>query len=132
MLAARLVDRLAEIAAETTKWRRAHHRHVLRQQRQLQRVPIYRYQDAFPAGTTASAASSADPGSAPPDVTLNKSFNLPWGNHELRTRGRVQRLQLRQLGHLRLVRFVVSPSAFGELSKAGDARVLQLALRYSF
>ena len=25
-----------------------------------------------------------------------------------------------------------SPSAFGESSKAGDARVLQLALRYSF
>jgi hypothetical protein len=101
--------------------------------------------------TSASAQfTDAPPGGAPfraivrlpwqkgTDLTVTKNFKLPWERHTLQ-------LRVDAFNVFNNVNFttnnsgsggyslsLASPSTFGEFSKAGDARVLQLALRYSF
>jgi hypothetical protein len=104
----------------------------------------------FKSTSAASQFTDAPPGGAPyraivrlpwqknTDLTITKDFHLPWER---------QALQLRAdaFNAFNNVNFSInnsttggyslslaSPSTFGEFSKAGDARVLQLALRYSF
>ena len=67
------------------------------------------------------------------DVSLNKSFALPWENHKVSLRADAFNvLNFVNWDTSGLSVSLSSPSTSGEFSKAGDARVLQLALRYSF
>lgn len=72
------------------------------------------------------------------DVTVTKDFHLPWERHTIQLRADAFNvfnnvnfsINNSSTGGYSLS--LSSPSTFGEFSKAGDARVLQLALRYSF
>jgi hypothetical protein len=69
------------------------------------------------------------------DLTVVKDFHLPWEHHSLQIRGDA-------FNAFNFVNFVgtgtgislslSNPSTFGEFNTAADARVLQLAARYSF
>ena len=104
----------------------------------------------FKSTTAASQFTDAPPGGAPfraiarlpwqknTDLTVTKNFRLPWEHHLLQ-------LRVDAFNVFNNVNFTTnnsttggyslslsSPNTFGEFSKAADARVLQLALRYSF
>jgi hypothetical protein len=65
------------------------------------------------------------------DAAVSKNFPLPWEHQSLQLRGEAFNV-------LNFVNFsgaslsISTPGTFGEFSSASDARVLQLALRYSF
>jgi hypothetical protein len=66
------------------------------------------------------------------DVTVRKSFKMPWEGHSLEVRADAYNVFNNVNFNSGLSLSLASPSTFGEFSKAGDARVLQLAMRYSF
>ena len=67
------------------------------------------------------------------DLSAAKSFKMPWEGHRLELRGEAFNV-------FNKVNFLASgislslanPTIFGQYSMAADARVLQLALKYSF
>jgi hypothetical protein len=92
------------------------------------------YQDAFPGGNGLRGIVRG-PWQRNADVTLAKSFDLPWEHHKLTLRAdafNVFNFVNFDVTSTSLSLALSSPSTFGEFSKAGDARVLQLSLRYSF
>ncbi|MBV8817847.1 MAG: hypothetical protein JO022_05780, partial [Acidobacteriaceae bacterium] len=96
------------------------------------------YQDAFPGGTGERGIVRM-PWQKNVDLTLTKVFRMPWENHTLTFRADAFNVfnfvnfindNSNSINGLSLA--LSSPSTFGEFAKAADARVLQLALRYSF
>ncbi len=65
------------------------------------------------------------------DMAANKIFPLPWEGHALQFRaGAFNAFNFVNFTNVSLT--LSSPSTFGNFTAAADARVLQLALRYSF
>ncbi|MDE3196743.1 MAG: hypothetical protein KGN84_10390, partial [Acidobacteriota bacterium] len=65
------------------------------------------------------------------DLTVTKDFFLPWEHHTLQFRADAFNA-FNNVNFTGISLSLSSPSNFGEFSTAQDARVLQLALRYSF
>jgi hypothetical protein len=65
------------------------------------------------------------------DISVTKNFQLPWERHTLQ-------LRVEAFNAFNFVNFtnlslgLSSPSTFGEFTAAADARVLQMAMRYTF
>jgi hypothetical protein len=65
------------------------------------------------------------------DAAVTKNFPLPWEHHSLQFRGEAFNL-FNSVNFATPSLSISTPGTFGEFSSAADARVLQLALRYSF
>jgi hypothetical protein len=65
------------------------------------------------------------------DASVLKVFPTPWEGHTIQLRGEAFNL-FNNVNFTDPSLVLSSPSTFGEFAAAGDARVLQLALRYSF
>ena len=65
------------------------------------------------------------------DLTVTKDFRLPWEHHSLQFRADAFNV-FNNVNFTGISLSISSPGTFGEFSTAQDARVLQLALRYSF
>ena len=65
------------------------------------------------------------------DVTILKNFALPWEHHSLQLRADAFNV-FNFVNFTGISLSLSSPTTFGEFSSAQDARVLQMALRYSF
>ncbi|HEY3840232.1 MAG TPA: hypothetical protein VGL72_26850, partial [Bryobacteraceae bacterium] len=91
-----------------------------------------------PPGGAAYRAIARLPWQKNTDLTITKDFHLPWERQALQLRADAFNafnnvnfsINNSSTGGYSLS--LASPGTFGEFSKAGDARVLQLALRYSF
>ncbi len=70
------------------------------------------------------------------DVAVSKSFRLPWEGHRVDLRGEAFNLfnnvNFLTGGTNPISLSLATPTTFGQFASAADARVLQLALRYSF
>jgi Carboxypeptidase regulatory-like domain len=103
----------------------------------------------FKSTSAATSFVDAPPGGAPyraivrlpwqknTDVTVRKTFTLPWEHHMLEIRAdaynvfnNVNFTSSTSTSGVSLN--LASPSTFGEFSKTSDARVLQVAMRYTF
>ncbi|HKD09787.1 MAG TPA: carboxypeptidase-like regulatory domain-containing protein [Bryobacteraceae bacterium] len=65
------------------------------------------------------------------DLTVTKDFHLPWERHTLQFRADAFNA-FNTVNFTGISLSLSSPNSFGEFSSTQDARVLQLALRYSF
>jgi Carboxypeptidase regulatory-like domain len=71
------------------------------------------------------------PGQVNFDLSLGKSFKMPFENHRLTLRGEA----FNAFNHVNFTTpnlSLATPSTFGELTKTTDPRVMQFALRYEF
>jgi hypothetical protein len=88
------------------------------------------YVDAY-AGGSGTRAIVRMPWQKNVDLAVTKSFPLPWEHHSLM-------LRVEAFNAFNFVNFtnislaLTSPSTFGDFTAASDARVLQMALRYTF
>lgn len=88
------------------------------------------YQDSYP-GQTGFRGIVRLPWQRNVDLAVQKDFAMPWERHSLQFRAEA-------FNAFNFVNFTTislslsNPGTFGEFSAAQDARVLQLALRYSF
>jgi hypothetical protein len=85
-----------------------------------------------PPGGAAFRAIVRMPWQKNTDLTVRKQFKMPWEGHMLEVRADAYNVFNNVNFSSGLSLSLASPSTFGEFSKAGDARVLQLAMRYSF
>ena len=65
------------------------------------------------------------------DAAVSKSFPIPWEHQSLQFRAEAFNV-FNYVNFTNVSLSVSSPGTFGEFTAAADARVLQLALRYSF
>ena len=65
------------------------------------------------------------------DASVMKTFALPWERHTLQFRAEAFNV-LNFVNFTSVSLSLSSPGTFGEFSAAQDARVMQMALRYSF
>jgi hypothetical protein len=82
-------------------------------------------------GTVGTRGILRVPGAINFDTSISKSFRMPFEGHRLTMRGEA----FNATNHVNFTTPNVSlatPSTFGELTKTGDARVMQFALRYEF
>jgi hypothetical protein len=82
-------------------------------------------------GTTGTRAIVRLPGSTNIDISIMKTFALPWEGHRLQFRAEA----FNAFNHVNLydpVLDVYNTAQFGEFQAAQPARVMQLSLRYSF
>ena len=82
-------------------------------------------------GTVGTRGIVRVPGSVNFDVSVSKSFRMPWEGHRVSVRGEA----FNAFNHVNFTTPNVSlatPSTFGELTAAAPARVMQFALRYEF
>uniref|UniRef100_Q02AQ7 TonB-dependent transporter Oar-like beta-barrel domain-containing protein n=1 Tax=Solibacter usitatus (strain Ellin6076) TaxID=234267 RepID=Q02AQ7_SOLUE len=82
-------------------------------------------------GTDGTRGIVRVPGSVNFDMSVSKSFRLPWEGHRVSIRGEA----FNAFNHVNFTTPNVSlatPSTFGELTKTADPRVMQFALRYEF
>jgi hypothetical protein len=97
----------------------------------------------FSATTASTSFADAVPGAAGArntfrlpwqrnvDLTVTKDFRLPWEHHAVQFRADAFNV-FNYVNFTGIGLSLSSPGTFGEFSSAQDARVLQLALRYSF
>ena len=82
-------------------------------------------------GQTGSRSLLRGPSSTNLDIAIGKTFKMPMEGHTLQVRGEAfNALNIVNFGGLSTT--VSSPTTFGQFSSAGDARVIQLAMRYEF
>ena len=86
--------------------------------------------DALP-GATGARNTFRLPWQRNVDLTVTKDFRLPWEHHSLQFRADAFNV-FNNVNFTGISLSISSPGTFGEFSTAQDARVLQLALRYSF
>ena len=82
-------------------------------------------------GTTGTRAIVRLPGIANVDISLMKSFSMPWEGHRLAFRAEA----FNAFNHVNLYNPILdnnNTATFGEFQNALPARVLQLSMRYSF
>ena len=93
---------------------------------------LSQFQDGLP-GATNPRNTFRLPWQNNVDLTVTKDFTLPWEHHTLQFRADAfNAFNAVNFDPSSISLSLSSPSSFGEFSKALDARVLQLALRYSF
>jgi hypothetical protein len=83
-----------------------------------------------PGGTTGTRAIVRLPGVTNIDISLMKSFALPWEGHRISVRGEA----FNAFNHVNLYNPIldINSGQFGEFQAAMPARVMQLSMRYSF
>ena len=82
-------------------------------------------------GTTGTRAIVRLPGISNIDISLMKTFALPWEGHRLSLRGEA----FNAFNHVNLYNPILdinNTGQFGEFQAAMPARVMQLSMRYSF
>jgi hypothetical protein len=90
------------------------------------------YQDAYPGGTGQRAIVRM-PWNRNVDLAVTKDFKLPGERFHQSLQFRGEAFNAFNFVNYTTVSLSMSnPGTFGEFQTAGDARVLQLALRYSF
>ena len=88
------------------------------------------FRDAYP-GDPGARNTFRLPWQKNVDLSITKDFKLPFEHHALQFRADAFNA-LNQVNFTGISLSTSSPSSFGEFSSAQEARVLQLALRYSF
>ncbi|HVW84986.1 MAG TPA: TonB-dependent receptor [Bryobacteraceae bacterium] len=88
------------------------------------------YQDSFPGGVGYRGLVRL-PWQKNVDLTVTKDFRMPWEHQSLQFRADAFNA-FNFVNYTTISLALSSPGTFGEFSAAQDARVLQLALRYSF
>jgi len=82
-------------------------------------------------GQTGARGILRGPSTTNLDVAIGKTFKMPMEGHTLQVRGEA-------FNAFNIVNFsglqttVSTPTTFGQFNSAGDARVIQIALRYEF
>ncbi len=82
-------------------------------------------------GTTGSRGILRGPSFFNTDIAISKSFSMPFEGHRLSVRGEAFN-SFNNVNFLGATPSLASPSTFGQLGSAADARVMQFALRYEF
>jgi hypothetical protein len=82
-------------------------------------------------GTVGTRGIVRVPGAVNFDISMSKSFKMPFEGHRLMLRGEA----FNAFNHVNFITpnlSLATPSTFGELTSTSAARVMQFALRYEF